>query len=426
MEITYSPYYRDKDIAGFVVNGRNVTDRKLSEVNLLDSQLNLNEAVKAGRVGLWTWDLKTNKVHYSTEWKKQIGYKGNEIIDDFTEWEKRVHPDDLKQTIAAVEKSIQDINQDHRVEFRFQHKDGSYRWILAQASFILNKDGHPAKMVGSHIDISEKKKVESELRQAQKMESIGVLAGGIAHDFNNILSSVLGFTELALDAVDKEAPIADDLKEVFTAGLRAKDLVNQILTFARKTDEERKPIQLDSIIKEVLKFIRSSIPTTIDIKQNIESDSFIMGSATQIHRIMMNLCTNAAHAMENNGGTLEITLKDIIIDRATMIGDGYLRFGNYIEIKVSDTGSGIEPEIIDKIFEPYFTTKGVGEGTGMGLAMVHGIVETYGGKIFVESKRGEGTVFKIYLPMAKRINDSQPDNSSPLPNRARTNFICRR
>ena len=392
-----------------------ITERKMAEGKLQDSVSNLNEAVRAGRIGLWNRDLKRNKVSYSKEWKRQIGYEDHEIKDDFSEWENRVHPEDLQSTKAIIEKSIKEKNPEHRVEFRFRHRDGSYRWILSQGSLAIDEDGHPTNMMGSHIDITPIKKLEAELQQAQKMESIGTLAGGIAHDFNNILSAVLGYTELALGTVEKETPIADDLKEVYTAGLRAKDLVHQILTFARQSDEELKPIQVDFIIKEVLKFIRSSIPTTIEIKQNINSESLIMASSTQVHRIMMNLCTNAAHAMEDDGGILEIALKDITIDKAKMIGNSHLKRGNYIEIKVSDTGDGIDPHIIDKIFEPYFTTKGLGEGTGMGLAMVYGIVETYGGEIIVESKQAKGTVFTIYLPTAERENALLTYKSTELP-----------
>ena len=254
--------------------------------------------------------------------------------------------------------------------------------------------------------VAEKENSQKQLIQAQKLESIGTLAGGIAHDFNNILTAVLGYTQLTLIAVEhgKETGIEDDLKEVYSAGLRAKDLVQQILTFARQSDEELNPIQIAFIIKEVLKFIRSSIPTTIEIKQNITSDSFIMGNSTQIHRIMMNLCTNAAQAMEQTGGTLEISVKNTTIDPSTMQGKHHVKPGDYIEIKVADTGDGIEPQIIGKIFDPYFTTKGPGEGTGMGLAMVHGIVETYGGTILVESTLGRGTLFTLYFPIVETSN----------------------
>ena len=198
---------------------------------------------------------------------------------------------------------------------------------------------------------------DDQLRQAQKMESIGNLAGGIAHDFNNILSPIIGFTELSLDDVEKGTNIEDNLQEIYAAGKRAKDLVKQILAFARQSDEKRKPVQVDLIVKEVLQFIRSSIPTTIEIRQNIESESLIMGNSTQLHQIMMNLCTNAAHAMEDEGGILDVSLKDITVDRSKDWKPMDLRSGEYIEIKVSDTGTGIQPENMKNIFEPYFTTK---------------------------------------------------------------------
>ena len=286
---------------------------------------------------------------------------------------------------------------------------------------IHQQDGTVSKMtifrdISDYLQaISEKEIAQAQLMQSQKMESVGNLAGGIAHDFNNILSSIIGFTELSLDDVEKGTHIEDNLQEVYAAGKRAKDLVKQILAFARQSDEERKPIQVDLIIKEVLQFIRSSIPTTIEITQNIESESLIMGSSTQVHQILMNLCTNAAYAMENEGGTLEVSLQDITVDRSANWKSMDLKLGDYIEIKVSDTGTGIQPEILKNIFEPYFTTKGPGEGTGMGLAMVHGIVDSYGGKIMVDSILGKGTIFTIYLPITRKRGDHRAYESEELP-----------
>ena len=241
------------------------------------------------------------------------------------------------------------------------------------------------------------------------------LAGGIAHDFNNILASIIGFTELALDDVGQDSVIEDNLQEVYASSIRAKELVGQILAFARKSEEKLKPIIIDTILKEVLHFIRSTIPTSIEITSDIESGSPIMGNPTQVNQIMMNLCTNAAHAMEDRGGVLNVSLKDIVIDRNFSKKNIELNLGDYIKIMVSDSGPGIPSEIVDRIFEPYFTTKGPGEGTGMGLAMVQGIVESYEGKIFVDSNLGKGTTFTIYLPVTrKRIIQGQYE-SDQLP-----------
>ena len=272
--------------------------------------------------------------------------------------------------------------------------------IIALKLTIDNEHHESYRALIATMNISEYKQMEEKFRQSPKMESIGTLAGGIAHDFNNILSSIIGFSELALSNIDKGTELEDDIQEVKMAGMRAKDLVKQILTFARQSEEEVKPIQVNIIVKEVLKFIKSSIPSTIQINDKVNSDSIIMGSQTQIHQVLMNLCTNAAQAMEDKGGILEVSVNDTTIDRTAMIPD--LRPGEYIEIKVADTGMGIAPQHIHNIFEPYFTTKAVGEGTGMGLAVVHGIVENYGGQITVDSTIGKGTCFTIYLPITKK------------------------
>ncbi|BBO84609.1 hypothetical protein DSCO28_51750 [Desulfosarcina ovata subsp. sediminis] len=262
----------------------------------------------------------------------------------------------------------------------------------------------------------QQRNLEKQLQQAQKMEAIGTLAGGIAHDFNNILTAIIGYTELTLDKVEKGSVIEEYLHEVFSAGKRAKDLVNQILAVAREANEEVKPIPLRPIAKEVLKLIRSSIPATIEVKPAVESDSLIMGNATRIHQILMNLCTNAAHAMRNKGGILEVGLRDVTIANNPSASALALKPGDYIELTVSDTGTGIPPDIIGSIFEPYFTTKASGEGTGLGLSVVHGIVESYGGKIGAHSELGKGSVFTIYLPITKKIREAgQPHEIAELP-----------
>jgi signal transduction histidine kinase/ActR/RegA family two-component response regulator len=260
----------------------------------------------------------------------------------------------------------------------------------------------------------EKKQLEDQLRQAQKMEAIGTLAGGIAHDFNNILAAIMGHTELALMQIDNRAQAERYLSEVLHASDRAKDLVYQILSFSRQSDSQLKPLQVSSIVKEALRLIRSSLPTTIAIRKNVEeNDSIIVGNATQVHQILMNLCTNAAHAMAGGDGTLSVDLKalDILVEDMHQTPPPQcpvnLGPGRYVCLTVSDTGQGIPSHQIGRIFDPYFTTKEKGVGTGLGLAVVQGIVQNHGGKIEVESRPGKGTTFCVYLPRVK--NDIKND-----------------
>ncbi|MDJ0623884.1 MAG: response regulator [Desulfocapsaceae bacterium] len=261
----------------------------------------------------------------------------------------------------------------------------------------------------------ERQKLESRLVQSQKMEAIGNLAGGIAHDFNNILASVLGFTELSLDDTKEGSVQQENLQEVYAAGLRAKELVNQILAFARQSEASLKPIEVKGIVEEVLKLLRATIPTTIDIRLNLNSNAVVMANETQMHQILMNLCTNAAHAMHESGGVLAIDLQEISATDPISYHSLGLKSGNYVVLSVSDTGKGIEPAILNSIFEPYFTTKKIGEGTGMGLAMVKGIVETYGGSIQVESIPLKSTIFTVYLPITKSRGDNIIHEKKHLP-----------
>ncbi len=256
----------------------------------------------------------------------------------------------------------------------------------------------------SRKEVEEKQNLEKQLRHASKMEAIGTLAGGIAHDFNNLLAIILGYTEMAKEDAPGGSSLANDLEKISVAGNRAKDLVRQILTFSRQAEVERIPVQLQLLVKEALKIIRSTIPTTIKIHDDIDSEcGFVLVDPTQTHQILMNLCANANHAMEGTGGTLKVELQNVCIDEQD---DKQLALhvepGEYVELLVSDTGSGIGSDIIEKIFEPFFTTKDVDKGTGMGLAIVHGIVADFGGAITVESKLGKGTIFRVYFPVVEK------------------------
>lgn len=383
--------------------------RKKVEEDLEKISCQQREVVKAANVGLWDWNLQTNKVHYSKEWKSQLGYTDVEISDARKEWESRIHPEDLELTVAIIEKSIQEKNKKFHVEFRLRKKNGSYIWVLAQGSVFEDKNGEPARIVGSHIDITaqkqvanEKKELENRLQQAQKMEAIGTLAGGIAHDFNNLLGVILGYAELAKEDAPPGTDIEQDLEEILGAANRAKDLVKQILAFSRQSQVELLQIKIQPLIKESLRMLRSSLPTTISITEDIDPRcGTILADPSQVNQIFMNLCTNAYHAMETTGGTLSVALKTTIIKPDDKIVLVHLTPGEYVHFTVTDTGIGMSSDVLEKIFDPYFTTKEVGKGTGMGLAIIHGIMKDRGGAITVESQLDKGSTFHVYFPVVK-------------------------
>ena len=271
------------------------------------------------------------------------------------------------------------------------------------SSPIFDKNGGVKSVIEMVDDITDRLSLETRLLQAQKMEAIGTLAGGIAHDFNNILSAVIGYAELLVMKIPKESDLQADLNEIYRAGNRAKELVKQILTFSRQKESERIRVQPSFIFKEAIKMLRSSIPAGIEIHQNIDPNAgTILADPTHLHQVIMNLCTNAYHAMSEESGILEISLTTAEIDSSEERISKDLRPGSYVKLTVSDTGAGITPQVRDRIFEPYFTTKEIGEGTGLGLSLVHGIVKTYGGAIVIESEPGVGSTFHVYFPRLKK------------------------
>jgi CheY-like chemotaxis protein len=247
------------------------------------------------------------------------------------------------------------------------------------------------------------------------MEAIGTLAGGIAHDFNNILSAVIGYSEIVLDKCKDDDPLKEYLQEIFNAGVRARELVKQILTFSRQAEQELQPLQVKLMVNEALKLLRASLPATIEIRRDLQSDDTVMADPTQIHQILMNLCTNAAHAMQENGGILNIGLTTAELDDSFVGRYPEAVRGSYLRLTVSDTGHGMPAEVVGKIFNPFFTTKEKEEGTGMGLAVVHGIVKGHGGLITVQSEPGKGTTFEVYFPLAKEKARPEIKVNEPLP-----------
>ena len=328
-------------------------------------------------------------------------------------------------SLQSVLEKLPDPEQfTERVKYLYDHQNEKSREeiILKDArvfdrysSPMSGPDGQYLGRVWYFRDISDKKQaekektiIEAQLRQTQKMEAIGTLAGGIAHDFNNILCAIMGYLELVKMDLPPESPINDDLEEVFKASLRATDLVRQILTFSRKTKTDKKAVKLNLLVKETIKLLRASIPSTIEIRRDIPVQCpNVVADPTQIHQIVMNLCTNAYHAMRESGGVLSISLEEVTIGPDENLMEDSFKPGPYLLLEISDTGKGISPEILTKIFEPYFTTKEVNEGTGLGLSVVHGIVKSHHGHITVYSEVGKGTTFKVYLPAENGHEDSK-------------------
>ncbi|MFZ5573202.1 MAG: CHASE4 domain-containing protein [Thermodesulfobacteriota bacterium] len=327
-----------------------------------------------------------------------------------------LHPDDAPAVLEHLAKCSRGEGIASPWTFRIVNPSKDVIWVQMNA-VLISWEEYKAVLCFAR-DVTESKRMEKQLLQAQRMESIGTLAGGIAHDFNNILYPIIGYTEVAM----RHLPEGDSrprnyLERVLAAAGRAGELVQQILTFSRRSEHEMKPMLLHPVIKEGMKLLRASIPTTIEIVQDIDTDCRpVLGNPTQIHQIIMNLCTNAYHAMEEAGGRLEVSLKEVelgpevareLIDTAP---------GRYARLTVQDSGCGISADIIGKIFDPFFTTKPEGKGTGLGLSLVHGIVKEHGGSLLVESEPGKGTVFTIYFPVFGKEKGLETEGAVlPLP-----------
>jgi two-component system, cell cycle sensor histidine kinase and response regulator CckA len=279
----------------------------------------------------------------------------------------------------------------------------------------LDTQGHCRGCFTLISDVTERKRLETELRQAQTMHAIGTLAGGIAHEFNNILMAILGYTRLVLDDVPQGSTIWSNTQQVLMAGERARDLVQQILAFSRQVKVEPRPRKLHLLVQEALGLIRRTLPATILLQQDVEKDAgTVFTSITEVHQIILNLCANAVHAMRDAGGTLDIRLDTVEVQGPPASQHPVLRPGSYAWLSVRDTGHGMPPDVIEHIFEPFFTTKEVGEGTGMGLAVIHGIVSHHGGAVTVHSTPGQGTTFDIYLPrVAEAATTALPERIVP-------------
>ena len=330
-----------------------------------------------------------------------------------------VHPQDQEYVLTRV---AEGQVTGFQAEFRIIRPDQTVRFLRAQTFPIRNAFGEVVRMAGVAEDMTEQKraqdslvKTERQFRQSSRMEAIGTLAGGIAHDFNNILTAILGYTELGLASVPKDSRTQRNLQEVLTAGHRAKHLVLQILAFSRQSGQAKKPIPIHTVIQEALKLLRATLPSTIEIRLSLMTEASVLADVTQLHQVVINLCTNAEYAMREKGGLLEITLEDLELTEEKVRSVPGLRIGPHIRLTVQDNGTGMSPDVLERMFDPFFTTKPIGEGSGMGLSVAHGIVANHGGALMVDSVVGKGSKIEVYLPTIPTPVCDGDGDQGPIP-----------
>jgi PAS domain S-box-containing protein len=393
---------------------KEINERRQAEKALRESEERYRTLIDTAREGVWAIDTEGSTTFANRQMAEILGYTAEEMIGRpvfaFT--------DEANHAIIKKKLKRRIQGQGEQYDLFLRHRDGSEICCMINANPLFNSDGHVVGSFAMVTDVTERMHLQDRLQKAQRMEAIGTLAGGIAHDFNNILAAIFGYAQMMKFELPAESRCHRHLEGIWKAAERAKNLVQQILMFSRQAKEERKPLLLGLIIQESIKFLRASIPTTIEIRQNIQSKTrTVMADPTQIHQVLMNLCTNAAQAMAGESGQIEVTLEDVDIDRADYGPASATVKCPHVRLSVRDNGQGIPAGHIARIFDPFFTTKEPGKGTGMGLAVVHGIVESYGGSVRVSSEPGKGTSFHILLP-AHELDDlveTEADSCAQFP-----------
>lgn len=452
-------------VVGSLSYGIDITERKRAEEALRLANERLHVAQLAAGEGVWDWNVQTGNIEWDQEMFHLFRFDPHRDTVSLEAWAAVLHPDDRGKAVSRIYEAL----DDHSLlvnEYRIIHPDGQVRWIRALGRGIYDDRGCPVRMIGICLDITmpkqseeelaryrdrledlvqerttevearnrqlereisereraeqEKKRLEDHLLQTQRLESVGRFAGGIAHDLNNILYPIVVNSEILLAESKDGTDQHQMLEEVVEAAHRQRDLVKQILSFGRQSKTEPAPVKIVPLLQEALKFIRASLPSTIELKQHIDVHSdLVMGDPTQIHQIIMNLLRNAADALEAQRGTIEIGLNNVHLESSPETKEG-----EYLELTVSDTGSGMSEEVRERIFDPFFTTKEVGKGTGMGLSFAHGILRSHGGTISVESSPGKGSKFTVHVPLCgEKPQEQARDQGNDLPTEDRREIL---
>jgi signal transduction histidine kinase/ActR/RegA family two-component response regulator len=395
-------------------------DRKLAEESLRRSETYLAEAQRLSSTGSFGWNVSTGEIFWSEESFRIFEFDRATTPTVDLVIRERVHPDDVPAYREVIERAAHG-RQGYIHEYRLRMPDGRVKHLHVVAHAIRT-ESDDVDFVGAVQDVTEQKwaqaereRLEQRLRQAAKMEAVGRLAGGIAHDFNNILGAILGYAELAQNNLAEGGAVRRQIDQVMQASARGKGLVDRILAFSRSRVVERVPVHVQSVVEEALELLEASLPADVDLETKLDAvDTAVVGDATQFHQVVMNLCTNAVHAMDR-GGVLTVVLERVALGEGRLLSHGTLGPGSHVRLSVSDTGSGIPAAVLERMFDPFFTTKRVGDGTGLGLALVHGIVADFGGGIDVATQVDVGTTFTIWLPSTGKMPTILANPVSELP-----------
>jgi PAS domain S-box-containing protein len=408
VSVTVSPI---RDAAGRVVGAsqvaRDITERKRAEMELRHREEYFRSLIEYASDLITLVDEK-GVIHYqSPSVERILNLKAEQTVGrnvaEFT------HPDDLPRRMAIIRRALAKPDSPVSIEYRLRHHDGGWHLFAAVGRSIPHgADGK--RVVFNSRDITASRNLEEQLLQAQKMEAIGTLAGGIAHDFNNVLAGILGSAELVREDLGPDHPSLEYVQSIMTAAQRARELVQQILTVSRRRENEKRVLPLQPVVAECIKLLRSTIPAMVKISHHVESHCPpVLADPTKIHQVIMNICTNAWHALPETGGQIEISLRGVEVDAATVARHPELQRGLYVRLAVADNGHGMDAATRERIFEPFYTTKPDNKGSGLGLSVVHGIIKSHRGTILVESEPGKGTNFQVYLPS----RPANPKESSP-------------
>jgi two-component system, cell cycle sensor histidine kinase and response regulator CckA len=382
-------------------------------------QNRLELAQQAGKIGTFEWDIQADLVTWSIELETLYGILPGSFGNSNEAWLETIDPEDRPNVEAELDRwrslwateSLQ-LRQGLDLEFRILYPDPNTHWIAVKSSVFLDRNGNPTRTIGIHMDITEKKQLEAQFLRAQRLESLGTLASGIAHDLNNVLTPILSVAQLLpMRLTNIDSRNQNLLKILESSARRGADLIKQILSFAQGIEGKHLCIQPSHLLIDIQKIVQQTLPKSIEIDRDIPADLWtVMGDMTQLHQVLMNLCVNARDAMPQ-GGTISIQASNRSIDESFARAHLDANIGNYVEITVTDTGTGIQPQLLHRIFDPFFTTKEIGKGTGLGLSAVLGIIKSHGGFLDVQSQVNQGTQIHVYLPACDPLN--QPIQDEP-------------